>query len=45
MRINNMKKAITVLLSAFLATGLCISGAAADKAGIEEALNLGSIDP
>ena len=45
MRINNMKKAITVLLSAFLATGLCISGAAADKAGIEEALNLANIDP
>ena len=45
MRINNMKKAITVLLSAFLATGLCISGAAADKAGIEEALNLANINP
>ena len=45
MRINNMKKAITVLLSAFLVTGLCISGAAADKAGIEEALNLANIDP
>ena len=45
MRINNMKKAITVLLSAFLATWLCISGAAADKAGIEEALNLANIDP
>ena len=45
MRIRNMKKAITVLLSAFLATGLCISGAAADKAGIEEALNLANIDP
>ena len=70
MRINIMKKAMAVLLSASLLTGLCISGAAsdnesvimdnsqeaftdtlvittdtADKAGIEEELNLANINP
>ena len=45
MRIRNMKKAVAVWLSVSLVAALSISGAAAEKAGIEEALNLANIDP
>ncbi len=45
MWIKHMKKTMAILLSAFLVTGLSTSGAAAEKTGIEEALNLANINP
>ena len=45
MRIKQMKMTMVVLLSSALAAGLCVNGMAADKAGIEEALNLANISP